>query len=141
MLPRSILPDIVALARDNGIRLCFVRVQRRPRPDGPPPQSEVLRRYVADLSGTSSRAARCSATTREIRTTRSTWYTDGDHTAGRLRQRYTELFAQKLADLFRVIFHSLDFVVFFLVTVAVYWALPHRWQNWWLLAASYVFYG
>jgi len=40
-----------------------------------------------------------------------------------------------------VIFHSLDFVVFFLVTVAVYWSLPHRWQNRWLLVTSYVFYG
>jgi alginate O-acetyltransferase complex protein AlgI len=40
-----------------------------------------------------------------------------------------------------VIFHSLDFVVFFLVTLAVYWALPHRWQNRWLLVTSYFFYG
>jgi alginate O-acetyltransferase complex protein AlgI len=40
-----------------------------------------------------------------------------------------------------VIFHSLDFVVFFLVTLAVYWTLPHRWQNWWLLVTSYLFYG
>jgi alginate O-acetyltransferase complex protein AlgI len=40
-----------------------------------------------------------------------------------------------------VIFHSLDFVGFFVVTVAVYWTLPHRWQNRWLLATSYFFYG
>jgi D-alanyl-lipoteichoic acid acyltransferase DltB (MBOAT superfamily) len=40
-----------------------------------------------------------------------------------------------------VIFHSLDFVVFFLLTTAVYWRLPHRAQNLLLLAASYVFYG
>jgi D-alanyl-lipoteichoic acid acyltransferase DltB (MBOAT superfamily) len=40
-----------------------------------------------------------------------------------------------------VIFHSLDFVVFFLVVVAVYWALSHTWQNRWLLVTSYVFYG
>jgi alginate O-acetyltransferase complex protein AlgI len=38
-------------------------------------------------------------------------------------------------------FHSLDFVLFFLVTVLVYWRLPHRAQNMWLLVASYVFYG
>jgi alginate O-acetyltransferase complex protein AlgI len=40
-----------------------------------------------------------------------------------------------------VIFHSLDFVVFFVVTVTVYWTLPHRWQNRWLLVTSYFFYG
>ena len=40
-----------------------------------------------------------------------------------------------------MIFHSLDFVVFFLVVVTVYWRLPHRGQNVFLLAASYVFYG
>jgi D-alanyl-lipoteichoic acid acyltransferase DltB (MBOAT superfamily) len=40
-----------------------------------------------------------------------------------------------------VIFHSLDFVVFFVVVVAVYWRLGHRWQNVLLLVSSYVFYG
>ena len=40
-----------------------------------------------------------------------------------------------------MIFHSLDFVLFFLVVVTVYWRLPHRGQNWLLLAASYFFYG
>jgi alginate O-acetyltransferase complex protein AlgI len=40
-----------------------------------------------------------------------------------------------------VIFHSLDFIVFFLVTTLVYWRLPHRAQNVLLLVASYVFYG
>ena len=37
-----------------------------------------------------------------------------------------------------MIFHSLDFVAFFLVTVTLYWQLSHRWQNRLLLAASYV---
>jgi alginate O-acetyltransferase complex protein AlgI len=40
-----------------------------------------------------------------------------------------------------VIFHSLEFAVFFLVTVTVYWRLPLRAQNVVLLVASYVFYG
>jgi alginate O-acetyltransferase complex protein AlgI len=40
-----------------------------------------------------------------------------------------------------VIFHSLDFLAFFLITLAAYWALPHRAQNVLLLVASYVFYG
>ncbi|HYT75017.1 MAG TPA: MBOAT family O-acyltransferase, partial [Vicinamibacterales bacterium] len=40
-----------------------------------------------------------------------------------------------------MIFHSLDFVVFFVVVVALYWRLPHRGQNVLLLVAGYVFYG
>lgn len=38
-------------------------------------------------------------------------------------------------------FHSLDFVAFFVIVTAVYWRLPHRGQNWFLLVASYLFYG
>ena len=40
-----------------------------------------------------------------------------------------------------MIFHSVDFFVFFLVVVAIYWRLPHRGQNLLLLGASYFFYG
>jgi alginate O-acetyltransferase complex protein AlgI len=40
-----------------------------------------------------------------------------------------------------VIFHSLDFVLFFIVVTAAYWRLPHRGQNVLLLVASYFFYG
>jgi D-alanyl-lipoteichoic acid acyltransferase DltB (MBOAT superfamily) len=40
-----------------------------------------------------------------------------------------------------VIFHSLDFFAFFVITVAAYWLLPTRAQNLLLLLASYVFYG
>lgn len=40
-----------------------------------------------------------------------------------------------------MIFHSLDFLAFFAVTLAAYWALPMRAQNVLLLVASYVFYG
>jgi alginate O-acetyltransferase complex protein AlgI len=40
-----------------------------------------------------------------------------------------------------VIFHSLDFLVFFVVVVALYWRLPQRGQNILLLVASYMFYG
>jgi alginate O-acetyltransferase complex protein AlgI len=40
-----------------------------------------------------------------------------------------------------VIFHSLAFIAFFIVTLALYWRLPHRGQNVLLFVASYVFYG
>ena len=40
-----------------------------------------------------------------------------------------------------MIFHSIDFAVFFVVFAAAYWALPRRGQNVLLVAGSYVFYG
>lgn len=40
-----------------------------------------------------------------------------------------------------MIFHSLDFFAFFLLTLAAYWVLPMRAQNVLLFVASYVFYG
>ena len=40
-----------------------------------------------------------------------------------------------------MIFHSLDFVLFFVVVTLVYWRLGHRAQNVLLLVASYFFYG
>jgi alginate O-acetyltransferase complex protein AlgI len=40
-----------------------------------------------------------------------------------------------------MIFHSLDFVAFFIVTTALYWALQRRGQNVLIVLASYVFYG
>jgi hypothetical protein len=101
MLPRSILPDIIALGRSHGIRLCFVRVQRRPRSDGPPVQSPVLRAYIEDLRHyLESNGAVFRDDTGDPDYTLD-WYTDGDHTAARFRKRYTELFCQKLAFLFR----------------------------------------
>src|SRR5919106_60248 len=39
-----------------------------------------------------------------------------------------------------MVFNSLHFVWFFLVVYAAYRVLPHRAQNWLLLAASYYFY-
>jgi alginate O-acetyltransferase complex protein AlgI len=40
-----------------------------------------------------------------------------------------------------VIFHSLDFVAFLLITTVIYWRLPHRGQNVFLVVVSYFFYG
>ena len=39
-----------------------------------------------------------------------------------------------------MVFNSLQFVAFFLVVYAIYRVLPHRAQNWMLVAASYSFY-
>jgi hypothetical protein len=101
MLPRSILPEMIALAREHGVRLCFVRVQRRPQPDGAMPQSEVMREYVADLRRYLEANGAVFRDDTGDPDYPLAWYTDGDHTAFRYRERYTDLFVQKLPDLFR----------------------------------------
>jgi len=40
-----------------------------------------------------------------------------------------------------MLFNSAAFAVFWVVVYGLYLVLPHRWQNWMLLAASYAFYG
>jgi alginate O-acetyltransferase complex protein AlgI len=39
-----------------------------------------------------------------------------------------------------MLFNTIEFVAFFVIVTAVYWLLKHRWQNLFLLAASYFFY-
>ena len=40
-----------------------------------------------------------------------------------------------------MLFNSIEFLLFFVIVYALYLTLPHKWQNRFLLAASYVFYG
>ena len=40
-----------------------------------------------------------------------------------------------------MVFHTLDFAVFLAIFLPIYWALPHRPQNAFLLLGSYFFYG
>lgn len=100
-LPGSLLPEIIRLSKASGIRVAFIRVQRRPRPDGPPAQSRALVQYVTDLE------AYLSANGAYFR---DEWgdpdqplsvYEDGDHIDQSFRHRYTELLVEKNPDLFR----------------------------------------
>lgn len=101
MLPRSTLPDVIALGRTHAVKLCFVRVQRRPGPDGRPEQSEVLQRYIADLRRYLEANGAVFRDDTGDPDYPLAWYTDGDHTAFRYRQQYTDLFVKKLGFLFR----------------------------------------
>ncbi|TLD68607.1 MBOAT family protein [Phragmitibacter flavus] len=40
-----------------------------------------------------------------------------------------------------MLFQTLTFLTFFTIVFAIYWMLQRRWQNYFLLIASYVFYG
>ncbi len=99
-LPTSILPELIRLAKSRGVKLAFVRVQRRPRPDGPPLQSTALQQYVADLRAyLESEGALFIDDTGNPAFTLD-WYKDGDHTLGSKRREYTERFAKTAAPLF-----------------------------------------
>ena len=63
-------------------------------------------------------------------------YEDGDHLAREARGALYRDLRRPAAAALSVIFHSLDFVVFFVAVVAVYWMLPHRGQNVLLLVAQ-----
>lgn len=99
-LPSSILPELIGLARSHGIRLAFVRVQRRPDATGPPRQSAALQRYIRDLRAyLEAEGALLIDDTGNPAFTLD-WYKDGDHMLGSKRREYTERFARTAAPLF-----------------------------------------
>lgn len=97
----SLLPEILRVAAARRIRLAFIRVQRRPLADGPPPQSIALRKYVDDL--------KAYFIARDVYF-HDDWgdpeeplslYADGDHLTAAGRIRYTERFAGEHARFFQ----------------------------------------
>jgi hypothetical protein len=87
---RSVLPLMLRDASRNGLTLCFIRVQRRPTANRPPPQSPGLRRYVDALRAyVTERGALFHDDTGDPFLTLDL-YADGDHLARHARQLYTE---------------------------------------------------
>lgn len=98
-LPTSVLPLILDLAERERLRVCFVRVQRRPENGHSPTQSPALQRYVADLASyVQSRGASFRDDTDDPEMTLDL-YADGDHVGD--RRRYTEIFHRRMATLFQ----------------------------------------
>jgi hypothetical protein len=93
----SLLPEIVRLAEASGIKLAFIRAQRRPTEQGPPAQSDALKKYVADLERyLESRGAYFYDDWGDPDMPLS-MYADGDHLNSTGKVRYTERFAEKHA--------------------------------------------
>ena len=98
-LPTSVLPLIVALAKEHGVPLCFVRVQRRPNGTTPPEQSSNLRRYVGDLKAYLAANGMLFHDDWGDAELPESIYADGDHVGD--RHQYTALFRRRLDSLFR----------------------------------------
>ncbi len=100
-LPTSVLPEILRLSKTSGIKVAFVRVQRRPSASGPPAQSPALQDYVRKLRA-------CLETNGALFV--DDWgdpdqplsiYEDGDHIAREFQRPFTERFYRKYPEIFR----------------------------------------
>ena len=100
-LNESVLPLMLRDAERAGLRLGFVRVQRRPIDGRPPEQSPALRQYVEDLRRyVTTRGAVFHDDTGDPALTLD-MYEDGDHIARHARRMYTEVFFYRLRGLFQ----------------------------------------
>jgi hypothetical protein len=100
-LPTSVLPEILRLSKSSGIRVAFVRVQRRPAADGPPPQSPALQQYVRDLRSYLETGGAIFHDDWGDPDQPLSAYGDGDHVTRDFRRAYTELFFRKNPEIFR----------------------------------------
>lgn len=95
----SVLPPMLELARANGIRLCFVRVLRRPVRSHVQRESEALRRYVADLRAYLGARGAAYLDDRDEPELARLAYDDGDHVLEEDIPKYTRIFARRLKGL------------------------------------------
>jgi hypothetical protein len=97
----SVLPLMLRDARQAGLTLCFVRVQRRPTPNRPPDQSAALQRYITALRAyVAQRGAIFHDDTGDPLLTLDL-YEDGDHLARHARRLYTENLYNRLRTHFQ----------------------------------------
>jgi hypothetical protein len=97
--PRSVLPLMLDLARQHDVRLCFVRVLRRPVHGHAAAESAALRAYVRDLRAYLTGRGAYFLDDRDEPRFATLAYDDGDHVLEEDIPKYTELFAQRLKGL------------------------------------------
>ena len=95
----SVVPALLRLARARGLRLCFVRVLRRPVNGHPPQEPPALQRYIAGLRAYVEAGGGAFIDDRDIPEMAGLVYHDGDHIDRSERPRYTELFYDAISRL------------------------------------------
>ena len=100
-LSTSVLPEILRLSKISGIRVAFVRVQRRPAATGPPLQSPALEKYVRRLWRYLEANGAILHDDWGDPDQPLSVYEDGDHVKKAFRRTYTELFVRKNPEIFR----------------------------------------
>lgn len=92
----SLLPSMLKLAKEAGVELVFVRVQRRPTPAGPRAESEELRIYLAQLKDyVTYKGAGYHDFTGDPELTLD-HYLDGDHIRPEWKRESTENFLRRM---------------------------------------------
>ena len=100
-LPTSVLPEIIRLSKASGIRVAFVRVQRRPEGNTPPRQSRALERYVSELASYLAASGAAFHDDWGDPELPLEMYADGDHIKGEYRSYYTAVLFRKAPGIFR----------------------------------------
>ena len=95
----SVLPLILSLARESGLRVCFVRVVRRPENGRPPEDSAALARYVREFRAYVAAGDAAFMDDHDDPRLARLPYSDGDHITEAARPLYTDLFWPKLQAL------------------------------------------
>lgn len=97
----SVLPLMIDLAKQHGLRLCFVRVLRRPVDGQPPEEGPELQQYVRDLRAYLADAGMIYLDDRDDPALAALPYADGDHVSRDARAPYTTRFWAKVRDAVR----------------------------------------
>jgi hypothetical protein len=96
----SFLPPWVELARANNLRICFIKIMRRPAADGQPaPESPALQQYTRDLRAWLTERGMVFFDDRDNPEMRTLGYADGDHGAGDAMTPYAEILWKQLEGL------------------------------------------
>jgi hypothetical protein len=95
----SVLPLFLSLAREHDLKLCFIRVVRRPENGRPSPDSAALQRYIADFRAYVEARGAVFMDDRDDPRLSALPYSDGDHITEAARFTYTELFWPKVQAL------------------------------------------
>lgn len=96
-IAHSFLPHWVELARANNLRLCFIKILRRPTAEGrPAPESPALQQYTRDLRAWLIERGMVFFDDRDNPEMWKLNYADGDHGAGDSMTPYAELLWKQL---------------------------------------------